>query len=499
MGTVSLLVVALLLCASLLGSSLTSSWRKSPETATAQGFEKRDTSNLYDSLGRFILTDYDAKPPISNFLPALAGYFGKPLYAFYVNRGQGIASFGSESKDYPILEFSPANKAYQTALLGFRTFIQGARPNQTPFLVEPFSPAQTRYASLTREENDQRPVRNMYVGSNEMQIQEVNLAHNIETNVSFFILPEENFGAFVKRTTITNIDKKVSLTFALLDGLAKIEPAGGKLNDLLKDMGRTLEAWMGVYFPSQGTNTMPFFRLSTQPADSAAVTVQEAGHWVLSVIERDTLEMAPILYDRDKVFGQDTTLLYPTGLLQKSVAEILKQPQYGAAKTASAFAALESVTLKPGESITISTFYGKTGHVLDLPVIARRLLEPGFVPYKVQRSREIIGQITASVEVKSSNPLWDGHVQQMYLDNSLRGGVPSILGEVDDDARMRNVDEDPRLKVYHLFSRIHGDLERDYNNFTIESTFFSQVREMRKCRVILALFANNVRASIVHS
>lgn len=51
------------------------------------------------------------------------------------------------------------------------------------------------------------------------------------------------------------------------------------------------------------------------------------------------------------------------------------------------------------------------------------------------------------------------------------------MGEVDDDAKMRNADEDDRLKVFHLFSRIHGDLERDYNDFEIEPTFFSNVRK----------------------
>ena len=80
------------------------------------------------------------------------------------------------------------------------------------------------------------------------------------------------------------------------------------------------------------------------------------------------------------------------------------------------------------------------------------------------------------METKTSNALFDGHVQQMFLDNSLRGGVPSILGEVDDDAKLRSADEDGRLKVFHLFSRIHGDLERDYNDFVISPTFFSQVR-----------------------
>lgn len=63
----------------------------------------------------------------------------------------------------------------------------------------------------------------------------------------------------------------------------------------------------------------------------------------------------------------------------------------------------------------------------------------------------------------------------MFLDNALRGGVPMILGDVDGDRAMRpDADEDPSLKVYHTFSRIHGDLERDYNAFSIDPTFFSQ-------------------------
>ena len=58
-----------------------------------------------------------------------------------------------------------------------------------------------------------------------------------------------------------------------------------------------------------------------------------------------------------------------------------------------------------------------------------------------------------------------------FLDNSLRGGIPTILGNVDDDT---TYDEDPSVKVFHSFSRIHGDLERDYNAFKIDPTYFSQ-------------------------
>jgi hypothetical protein len=44
----------------------------------------------------------------------------------------------------------------------------------------------------------------------------------------------------------------------------------------------------------------------------------------------------------------------------------------------------------------------------------------------------------------------------------LRGGIPVNVGPQSDP------------KIYHTFSRIHGDLERDYNNFQIDTTYFSQ-------------------------
>ena len=73
----------------------------------------------------FVINDYDLKKTFSSFLPGLAGKKGVPLWAFYVNRGQGLCSFGVESKENPILEFSPAVTAYQNvSRVGFRTFIK---------------------------------------------------------------------------------------------------------------------------------------------------------------------------------------------------------------------------------------------------------------------------------------------------------------------------------------------------------------------------------------
>ena len=434
---------------------------------------------------RYILHDYDSRSPVSNFLPGVAGVFGKPVWSFYVNRGQCIASFGLTSKDYPLLEFSSANKAYQlTPYIGFRTFVQGTRSGTsdndgsdkkggTSFLIEPFSPSQTKIDGL--DDNDtNKPTRTMYVGTNELEIQEVDDAHGLTTSVTYFVLPEDTFAALVRKTTITNTGDD-DLTLSALDGLAKLEPTGGKLQWGLKNIGRTLEGWMGVYH-GDDTLSLPFYRMSTEPSDTASVKIEEKGHYCISFVEEGGKgnKLLPIVYDTEKVFGFSTTLQEPNGLITSSIEDIVSKPQYGDAKTSSAFAALTKITLQPGESVTITSFYGESDHVENLPKIAKKISKTGYASDKLDRARELMDELTSSVETHTANNLFNGAIKQNYLDNSLRGGMPLILGELDYEARSSNADEDDRLKVYHVFSRIHGDLERDYNDFNIDPTYFSQ-------------------------
>ena len=101
----------------------------------------------FDTRGRFVILNYVAARPFASFLPGIAGPMGIPMWVFYVNRGQAIASFGSETKDNPILEFQPANKAYQTTpYTGFRTFLKLNRKEErccmSPFRcgIQPMNP-----------------------------------------------------------------------------------------------------------------------------------------------------------------------------------------------------------------------------------------------------------------------------------------------------------------------------------------------------------------------
>ena len=81
---------------------------------------------------------------------------------------------------------------------------------------------------------------------------------------------------------------------------------------------------------------------------------------------------------------------------------------------------------------------------------------------KLQEARALVECFTKDVWTQSADPLFDQYIQQCYLDNFLRGGYPFIFGQGADK------------KVIHLFSRKHGDPERDYNFFSIAGEYYSQ-------------------------
>ncbi|MDD5574349.1 MAG: hypothetical protein PHH75_04145, partial [Candidatus Omnitrophica bacterium] len=101
--------------------------------------ERMTVSYRFQKTGDFIIEDYNRAKPWSSFFPGIAGLYGIPMWVFYVNRGQCIASAGIRSKDEAMLEFLPANKAYQlTPTQGFRTFVKLRRGKACSF-YEPFS------------------------------------------------------------------------------------------------------------------------------------------------------------------------------------------------------------------------------------------------------------------------------------------------------------------------------------------------------------------------
>lgn len=429
--------------------------------------EAGDPPAAFDDLGRFVMKDFDKARPFASFLPGLGGIFGVPMWAFYVNRGQAMAAFGTENKQHPIQEFNPANKAYQqTADSGFRTFLRLSRGESEDFSVyQPFYPR-------SEEAEESAVQRDMLVGMNEVEIVETNAELGLKTAVNYFSIPEEKFAALVRTVTFTNTHESETLNVEALDGLAKLQPFG--VTDWhLKNMGRTLEGWFEAFNFDESEHTLPYFKLTASVVDSEEVSMVEEGNWAVAfvdepgaVMDGSMNEALPFIADPTMVFGQlDSAMKNPLSLDSESVPDLLKRTQVTLARTPCAFAA-STFSLPPGESLTITSVYGRA-KTMDTftQSIAPKVLQKGFIASKRNIALSLTDSITKLIQTSTADPIFDAMVRQMFLDNVLRGGYPVLLGADADGENNR---------VYHTFNRIHGDLERDYNNFQLDLTYFSQ-------------------------
>jgi hypothetical protein len=401
---------------------------------------KKKTSHQFDALGRFILPDFQQARPFSSFLPGIAGTAGIPMWVFYTNRGQAIASFGIESKDRPILEFQPANKAYQqTGTLGFRTFLN-LRRGKRAMQYEPF--ANHAGSDISRE---------MFIGMNEVEIREVNQEIGIETRVLYFLLTDQPFAALVRQVMVRNL-ADTPLTVELLDGLPALSPYGVN-NGMLKDMARTLEAWMEVRHLA---TRIPFFTLRASAGDSTEVSAIEAGNFALGFTA--DAERLPVLVDPRLVFGHDTAFDFPQPFATQGLDTLITGTQICEGRTPCAFVAAK-LQLSATESQAITSLYGMASSYLLIESRAEQLVSPQFTSNALTQARDLAKELTDPVAVHSAKPLFDAYCRQTFLDNVMRGGWPLLLAD---------------KHVYHVFSRKHGDMERDYNYFYLAAEPYSQ-------------------------
>jgi hypothetical protein len=127
-----------------------------------------------DEHGRFQIADYDKQSAFASFLPGIGGPDGVPLWCLYVNRAQAISSFGVGNKDHAIVEFLPANWAYQlVGVQGFRTFCKIDGQYYEPFQNDISS----------RQFTSQRM---MWVEMDRLTIREDNQTLGLRFEVSYF-------------------------------------------------------------------------------------------------------------------------------------------------------------------------------------------------------------------------------------------------------------------------------------------------------------------------
>lgn len=385
---------------------------------------------------KFIIHAYEKMPPFSSFLPGLSGVRGIPIWAYYTNRGQAIHSFGIHNKDNAIMEFNPANTVYENAgIKGFRTFIR-----KDGVFFEPFVPF------------DADADRSMSVEKNRIDIAES--SHGLQIQVGYFVLPNESMGALVRQVKITNTGDKAT-ELEILDGMSKLIPYG-ITNTAYKSISNLMRSWTDIRNLKQG---VPYITMRGASNDSAEAEELEGGYFYLP-IDKDG-KVLPTVYDQAVVWGYETSLVMPICFAEGGLDQVNGKEQCFYNKIPCMMTQLKE-SLQPGGSIEFSELIGFAGSVEQLNAMVPVFTAPGYVAKKAEEAQALMASFMKDVETHTAVPKFDKYVEQCYLDNFLRGGYPFVLNK------------DSKKSVIHLFSRKHGDPERDYNFFSIAGEYYSQ-------------------------
>ncbi len=402
--------------------------------------------------GEFVIENYNFAKPFANFFPGIAGKYGIPMWVFYVNRSQGIASLGTKDKDHAILEFFPANKAWQlVSSQGFRTFIKVFSAKKTVF-YEPFHNGFVNLGfNLTN---------NMSITSSELKIEENNLSLGLKVKVEYFTIPNDSYAALARIVTIKNT-ARATKKIQLLDGLPQIIPYGTS-NLFLKKLGRTIEAWMNIENLEMG---VPFYKLTVDPTDRPEVIRVNEGNFYLGFhYEKGKTRIIKPIVDPQSVFGPITDFSCPRQFLAHKNFSYPKK-EIAKSKTPSAFLLL-NLELPALEE---KTFYAVIGYMRNRQALnssIAKITAAGYLTRKKEENQRIIAELQADINTESSSKEFDLYTQQTYLDNIMRGGYPIIFSCPEKTSHKQT--------VFYLYSRKHGDLERDYNKFQLAATYFSQ-------------------------
>lgn len=386
--------------------------------------------------GAYRIDGYDEAPAFSSFLPGIGGPDGVPLWCMYVNRGQAVVSFGVINKDNAIAEFLPATSAYQlVGVQGFRTFcrIDG----------EYYEPFKNDAASGNYDYS-----RYMCIEADRVSVSEVNHTLGLSFDVEYLSPVNQPIGSLIRVITISNVSSKPRRLVAL-DGLALVLPAG--LTDIgVKTMRRMSEAYANVRLIC---GTVPFYAAKAAAHDEAEVSGVRRGHFYAAWIRRDG-RLTPVepFVDPTVIFGDGHDLITPRRFIHGEAIDRKKQVWEN--RLPCALAPLQAV-LESGESLTLVAVAGASP-------IERMVSEylSCFTCWKditaaFAASRDLINSLVAPAFAVSDVPALGAYARQNYLDNVLRGGIPLLLPSQAGPTPL------------HLYSRRHGDLERDYNEFML--------------------------------
>ncbi len=395
----------------------------------------------------YTMKNYEKEPPFAGFLPGLSGIYGTPIWCYYVNRGQCISSFGVEDKDHAIIEFFPAHQAYQyTAQMGFRTFVK----------------KNGKYLELFSDEGQ---TKEMHIKRNGLSITEKNEQEKIACRVDYFTLPNERTGALVRKVGITNLSAE-TIELQVLDGLPAVIPYGVAMADI-KEMGQTTQAWMQAEDVETG---VPFFRVRASMNDTATVTEVLGGNYGVAFDAAG--QKKKVIADAELLFSYDSALQKPVGFLEQDFEELMNREQVNCNQYPCCFFA-ETKSLKAGETVTLYELYGQVERKEFLIDFLNQKMDGNYFEQKQLEADRIPEELCSVIDTRTGNADFDAYTAYTYMDNVLRGGKPVVL---------------PGNHIFYIYSRKHGDLERDYNYFRMLPEFYSQgngnfrdVNQNRRC------------------
>jgi hypothetical protein len=392
--------------------------------------------------GEFIIANYNRAKSFASFFPAVSGVWGKPMWVYYVNRGQAVSSFGTKDKDGAMLEFTAANKAYrQTALQGFRTFIKtdGA-------FYEPFQ----NKAGVCRFPLPSEQV--MRIKPHKVTLVDTNEGPGIQTTVEYCTLPNETFPALLRRLTIQNTGVK-NLRLECLDGMPVVVPYGTP-DWHLKNMSRLAEGLFGGVEYSPITKS-PYYRLRTIPNDKPEIIPLNSANFYTG-----NAGDIPVHYfvDPDTVFGSVSDFTYPAVFLESGRQGFTANPNKQGKNKSPCAMGYFYTEIAAGEKVVYTSVAGYAQRIQNIDNYVKICGQAGFFETKEAENADLMKSICGAVQTKSSIPCFDSYCAQTFLDNHMRGGYPLAIGKT----------------VFYAYSRVHGDMEREYNNFVVLPEYFSQ-------------------------
>ena len=369
---------------------------------------------------KFIINDYLKAKKFSSFLPSISGEDGKPTWVFYANVGQCVGGFGINNKEYPMTPFDSAFLAYSNIpTKSFRTFIQFDNKE----IIEPFSI------------NDEPT---LVVEKSKISILSSNEYFDIE--VTYSTISHKPYPGLLRRVVIKN--KGNDHKYRIVDGLPIYLPKG--VSNYSYHELTTLSA---AYSKVDLNNNAPFYTYTNRGGDEAKVVLKEDGNTFVSFDSFNKRLNA--IVDPKIVFNYDDSFSSPLGF--ENCFNVNKQILSN--QIPCAFIAKE-IALKAQETYSFISFFSSFDSIKEYNDELKNLNFES-----LNKEFDITDELVNSLlpTIKTSNRVLDEYIKQCFLDNGLRGGFPITKGD----------------KTIYLYSRKHGDMERDYNSFNIPSSYYS--------------------------